>query len=114
MVTFAAFTIASAAASAATYPFVSIMPIALSAIVRFSPSLTHDAGWSWSRPGAAGSCPAGPRPGPALADHRLAHRPLVHPVSGLHRPRARRRGQPEPQPPRPQRIPLLGVLKQPQ
>src|SRR6266496_1842512 len=67
MVTFAAFTIASAAASAATYPFVSIMPIALSAIVRFSPSLTHDAGWSWSRPGAAGSCPAGPRPGPAPA-----------------------------------------------
>src|SRR5215813_12785361 len=60
MVTFAAFTIASAAASAATYPFVSIMPIALSAITRFSPSLTHDVGWSSSRPGAAGSCPAGP------------------------------------------------------
>src|SRR5215472_12117729 len=71
MVTFAAFTIASAAASAATYPFVSIMPIALSAIVRFSPSLTHGVGWSSSRPGAAGSCPAGPLLGPAAAG-RLA------------------------------------------
>src|SRR5215471_18919719 len=74
MVTFAAFTIASAAASAATYPFVSIMPIALSAIVRFSPSLTHGVGWSSSRPGAAGSCPAGPLLGPAPAG-RLAREP---------------------------------------
>src|ERR1700691_2179130 len=38
IVTFAAFTIASAAASAATYPFVSIMPIALSAISCLSSS----------------------------------------------------------------------------
>src|SRR2546429_8518579 len=103
MVTFAAFTMASAAASAATYPFVSIMPIALSAIVLFSPSLTHDAGWSSSRPGAAGSCPAGPLLGPApaggLARFRRPPRLLVDRAGDQRVDPPRPAGRPRPRAP---------------